>query len=277
MLDSPELRDALHEVDATFEPHLEKLEYLCAYCEPSKRGEPEAAAALARFEGVIRAHRRERLALPVRAIWEESLGHGSAMVQGSIRRLAWFVPAILAESLTGGFAETMQRFASLALEGLHGERVYHEASPRDFVPAELRALETFLCAAVRTVPQPNATGIDDLAAAFFSAMACACDSSRLTSALLERPDAPSFLVATISELTELHGDWPRAERDALASTASRMIPSTKEARRVLHDCVFVEHTRHFLETRFLEERDEATGKIISEAERAVAERIGLRG
>lgn len=277
MLDSPELRDALREVDATFEPHLEKLEHLCMYCDFSKRDEPETAAWFARFEAVIRAHRRERLALPIRAIWDESAGHGSALVQGSIRRLAWFVPAVLAESLTGGFADTMRRLAGLALDGIHGERAYHELSPRDFLAAERNSLETFLCAAIRAIPAGDVVGVDDLASTFLVAMACGCDSARLMQTLQGRPDAASFLAATIAKLSLLQGNWQHAERDALAATSGGVTPSSEEALQVLYDRVFVEETRRFLEERFLAEQDEARARIISGAEKTVAERIGVRG
>lgn len=88
--------------------------------------------------------------------------------------------------------------------------------------------------------------------------------------------APGSCTEAFVDWRELHGDWPRLERQALVPPSLEIAPPHVDGWRVLYDRVFVENTRAFLEARFLEERDAAASRVFSEAERTIAERIGLR-
>jgi hypothetical protein len=272
MVASQELLDALQAVDAAFQSHLGKPDQLCVNCGFSKRGEPEVAGQFARFEGIVREYRRRRLELPVQTIWDESFGHGSALVHGSVRRLTWFVPSILAASLAGGFAETLRRLAGFSLEAVEGERTYHADSPRDLIPSERRALEGFLVAAVRSITPVDPSGIDEMAAVFLLSTACGCDAKALVRAWAERPDIQTCLLPALSKLAELDPTWQRLDPEALVPGASGLCPSPLTALRVFHDQVFTEDTKQYLERRFLAEQDATTAAVLSEAERTVASR-----
>lgn len=271
MLASRELLDALQAVDAGFQGHLGKPDQLCVNCGLSKRGGP-GGAQFARFEGIVRDYRRRRLELPVQTIWDESFGHGSALVHGSLRRLTWFVPSILAASVAGDFAETLRKMAGSSLEGLAGERTYHAHAPRDFLPSERRALDGFLVAAVRSIDPEDPCCVDEMAAVFLLSTACGCDAKALVRAWAERPDIQKCLLPILSKLADLDPTWQRLDREALVPGASGSCPSPLTALRVFHDQVFTEDTKQYLESRFLAEQDATTATVLSVALRRVASR-----
>jgi hypothetical protein len=253
---------ALDAVDAAFEKHLRKPEELCAGCAFSKRGEPEVEAAFQRFDAVVRAHRARRLELPVRAIWDESFGHGSALVHCSVRRFAWFLPALLAAALEADFAGTLARTASLALEAWRGEKTHPATCPGDFSRGERDALDAFWRAALS-----EAATTDDVAAVFLAAVACDGATTPLVDELL---DSEPLLVAVVTSLHELDPTWTRAEearfdRDRLL----REPAGPRLALRVLRDALFVEETRRRLEARCLDEAVPERVVALSRAEAMV--------
>lgn len=264
-------------VDATFERHLQKPEPLCVSCAFSKREEPNAAADFERFEGIVRAYRRRRLELPVRAIWDESFGHGSALVHASVRRLAWFVPSILAASLAEGFAEALRRLAGWSLEAMEGERTHHASAPRDLLPSERQALDGFWVAAVRAISPHDSDCMDDWAAVFLASMACGGDTKALVRAWAMRPDVQGHPLPTLSRLAALDASWQRIDRDELArGTPAWSCPTALTALRVFHGQIFTEDTRQLLEALFLSAPDSEAAALLSAAEQAVAGRLGLR-
>lgn len=98
------------------------------YCE-SRSEERE------RYEAVLRAHRAHRLTLPWRMLEWSSLGHGSILVHGDLRRLAWFVPSILASVLDGDI-EALHVLARLVDEARSSESIYRPGRPQDFTAEE---------------------------------------------------------------------------------------------------------------------------------------------
>ena len=266
--------DALRAVDESFEKRLGKLDELCSFCGASRHAEPGLAAQRDRFDSVIREHRRRRLDLPVHEIWDESFGHGSALVHGSLRRLAWFIPSILSASLHLDSSEALRGLAGLVLEAREGERTYHASSPSDLANAERDSLARFLLTALRSIDAADAAATDDLAALVLLATVCRCDPRPLIEALLDRIcDAP-MLLAIVDVLRDLDPTWSRRrdgpfDPDRLSSQCSGATPSLAIARRVLRDALFTEETRRRLEARFLEEKDPTTAAAISRAEETV--------
>jgi hypothetical protein len=281
MLASSELIAALRAVDATFEKRLEKLATLCSCCTFSKHEEPEVAKRFERFDAIVRQHRRRRLELPVRAVWDESFGHGSALVHASARRLAWFVPSILAASLDGGdFVEVMRRLGEAACEAWVGEHAYHKASPRDFTQAERGALGAFLRTALQLIATGESHAVAEVAAIFGAAAACGCDREPLASVLVSAPLAERALLDAVTAAHDADPTWtPGSDRpydiERLARETGRAQWGVV-ALRVLREAIFTEETRRQLEARVLAESGEAASAL-SRAEGIVCAGLGGRG
>lgn len=88
-----ELRARLSALLDAFPEHLEKSR-------PPTWYEPEELARNAQFDAILRAHKKDRLAIPIQALREVNAAyHGFLFIQPP--RLVWFVPSILAAWLDG--------------------------------------------------------------------------------------------------------------------------------------------------------------------------------
>lgn len=141
------LEAALTRVDQVFEPHYRKPQQLCMYCDFSAAGLARSPD-MQRFFEIVRAHRAHRLTMPIEAIWSTSLGHTLGIFHDDVRRLAWFVPAVLAATL-----RPMLRDRALAILLQAGQETTYGGAPAArrgdpswFSEAELTALDDYLVA-----------------------------------------------------------------------------------------------------------------------------------
>ena len=142
-----DLEAALAHVDRVFQPHYRKPVPLCMYCDLSPAAYAQSPE-MARFDAVVRAHRARRLIMPIHGIWDISLGHTLGIFHNDIRRLAWFVPPLLATTLDE--AHRTRALEIVLRAGLETSFVTtFESYPGDppwFTDAELTALDDFLVA-----------------------------------------------------------------------------------------------------------------------------------
>ena len=138
---------ALAEADRTFQRYYRPPVPLCMYCDFSPKGLAESLE-MQRFFAIVRDYRNRRLEMPIATIWDTSLGHTRGIFHNDIRRLAWFVPPILAAMLDPDLRAAA--LAALAAAGKETTEIgSFESRPSDppwFTSAELTALDDFLAA-----------------------------------------------------------------------------------------------------------------------------------
>jgi len=128
----------------------------------------------------------------------------SALVHGSVRRLAWFVPPLLAAAVeSDDFAGPLRKLAALAVEARAEERARRGDGARDFTVEERRALIDFLLAATADRAASSVLAADDVRAVVHLAVASGCDPWPVLGALIEggraaeAEDALTFTEAAI--------------------------------------------------------------------------------
>jgi hypothetical protein len=138
------LQRRLVELDAAFPARLEAAAALCVYCEGPAFEEPEQ-----RVRSLVRAWKGRRLELPVQALLRESLGHGPAVVHGSLRRLAFFLPALIAGWLRDPSEVSLEELVQLVQEAEAAEATYRGRSPACWSAGERDALSSLFLALLR--------------------------------------------------------------------------------------------------------------------------------
>ena len=163
------LKASVVEADTVFEKKLQKPESLCMYCE-------DLSAERDQIEVLLKPHRAHRLGLPVQGLAKMSLGHGSVLVHGSLRRFAWFVPSLLAATLEAGeFIDGMLRLADLAREALRADSGKGAQPPASFTPSERTCLAQFFAATLAALILDTSLDMHELDAALLACEACAID------------------------------------------------------------------------------------------------------
>ena len=104
------LREALVGLLAVFPEHLPKRHHPEGF-------EPAELLRNDRFDAIVRAHRNERLALPIEALRSTGAPH-DAFDRMPARRFAWFVPSLLASWLDGAPSRTRDRFGANEIEAV---------------------------------------------------------------------------------------------------------------------------------------------------------------
>lgn len=108
--------------------------------------EPHQAARNDQFDAIVRAHKRDRLALPIQAlIWTGAPHHG--FEQMHLRRLAWFVPTMLAAWLERRIGANDLRFGPDDLERILGSTIEVEGW-LPWTQEEYDALQAFFAIAI---------------------------------------------------------------------------------------------------------------------------------
>lgn len=99
--------------------------------------EPDELLRNTQFDAILRAHKHDRLRVPIEALRAAGAPyHGFEAMTG--RRLAWFVPAILASWLEGAPSRTHERFGAAEIED-----IFTRAGEAELVPHEHAALIPF--------------------------------------------------------------------------------------------------------------------------------------
>jgi hypothetical protein len=260
-----EIRAALARVDEAFDRKLPRLAELCSQCVLTTRDEPK----LAPFEAVVRTYRARRLELPIRMIWGQAFGHGSGLVHGDLRRLAWFVPSLFATALEDGqLARVLGAVADLGDEARQAERRYRPEAPRDLSPDERAAATGFLAAALGAVVAGERFVVREAAAIFAAAEGLAIPAAALVARWLEAPDAELSLARAL-----VGDDEGASLEDQLAKlrvrTSEVETTGSVDAERALARAVSTEEVRRRIEARCLEEDDPNRADLLSRAEEAV--------
>ena len=116
----------------------------------------EEKAERERFYTAIRSHKGPRACLPVQTLSQIHLGHGPAIIHGSFRRFAYFVPALLADLVSEDTEDAAsprgspQRVASLFQEAIAAGHINGEDTERPWTPAEVDTLSDFFATALST-------------------------------------------------------------------------------------------------------------------------------
>lgn len=104
------LRAALEELLEVFPQHLAKARYP-RWLDADERAQNE------QFDAIVRAHKKNRLAIPIEALRASSAPyHGFAQMPP--RRLAWFVPSVLASWLDGAPSRSHETFGAYEIEDI---------------------------------------------------------------------------------------------------------------------------------------------------------------
>lgn len=246
---TPELLEAVSRADDVFERHLEAAGDLCAMCLASDR-EP--------FESALRPYRARRLELPVTALSQMEMGHGSALVHGSPGRLRWFVPSFLAESLRepARCASILGRLAELVHEARRVGAGLFDAQPADVVlrSAERDALARF---AALSLDQALREGrMDEATAVITLAHAAGLDADALARVWLRACDEDEGAVAALLE--------------GVAVAARDGQPAGDRPEDALRLVLAREPVRAWLERAFFAAAGEGARSRFSEAEAALA-------
>ena len=182
-----EVEIAVRRLGESFPTKLEPGHAGCYACDSPTEDEKLAQK---QFYAVIRAHRKSTQTLPIRMLTEFSFGHGPAVIHGSFRRFAYFVPALLVQvrdevlggrkpglevpgrsSVTPEWTVTqdgpsdsrdpdaLERVVALFEEAVETGRCYGEDTTSPWTDAERAALSDFLAAvlAARLSSAPPST------------------------------------------------------------------------------------------------------------------------
>lgn len=99
------------------------------------------------FDAILRAHKKDRLAIPIQALRATGAPyHGFDLVHP--RRLAWFVPSLLASWLDRAPGAGEQPFGASDLEAIVGDATTSEAEAWEWTDEEASALSAFFEAAL---------------------------------------------------------------------------------------------------------------------------------
>lgn len=94
------------------------------------------------FDAIVRAHRRDRLALPIQALRATGAAyHGFDRMH--LRRLAWFVPSLLASWLDRAPGPGTEAFGAADLEAILGGTTIAEGDEGEWTEEEAAALAAF--------------------------------------------------------------------------------------------------------------------------------------
>lgn len=261
---SPELRAALARVDEAFDRKLPPFEALCGECVLTTNEEPR----LESFEAVIRTYRARRLELPIRMIWGESFGHGSALVHGSLRRFAWFVPALFATALEDGqLARVLGVVADLAEEARLAERQLRAGAPAELSTEERAACLDFLREALRAAVSAEIVVVREVAAIFAAASGLAIDAQPLVAMWLAMPEAEIAIARALA------GEDVSIEQQVanLSVRTGEVVETSRhvDPERALVLALATEEVRCRLESRSQEESDAARVRVLSRAEETI--------
>lgn len=251
------LQRRLAELDAAFPARLEDAEALCACCEGPAFEEPEQ-----RVRSIVRACKGRRLELPVQALLRESLGHGSAMVHGSLRRFAFFLPALIAAWLRHPPEVSLEDVVLLVQEAEAAEATRRGQPPACWSAGERDALTAILLAVLGAqLSSPES----DPCATLSAAGALQVPAEPLIACWLEdrTRSAEDHLLAAVARLG---GRRPTREL-----SATGLPPSAGELTQRGAWMLVREATRAALERRFFEEHDTVPdrARAWSQAEAAV--------
>jgi hypothetical protein len=252
----------LAELDAAFPARLESAEALCVCCEGPAFEEPEQ-----RVRSIVRAWKGRRLELPVQALLRESLGHGSAMVHCSLRRLACFLPALIAAWLRHPPEVSLGEVVLLIQEAEAGEATYRRQSPACWSAGERDALTAIFLAVLRAqLSSPES----DPCATLSGACALRVPADPLIEGWLEDETrtAEDHLLAAVARL---EGRRPTRE-----PRATGLSPSADELTLQGAWMLAREATRAALERHFFEEQETHPdrARAWSQAEAAVQQLMG---
>ena len=131
------LRSALERLLDVFPQHLPKPQHPTWF-------EPRELAQNEQFDAILRAHKKDRLTIPIEALRATGAGHhGFELLHP--RRLAWFVPSILASWLDGAPSRTGEVFGADEIE-----QIIADVADDDWAwtSAEAAALEAFFVVAL---------------------------------------------------------------------------------------------------------------------------------
>ncbi len=267
---TPPILEALAVADDVFEKRYRRPEALCMSCPQGG----EAAPEWERFEAIVRAHRADRLTLPVHALVPIELGHGSGVLHRDLRRLAWFLPAFLATSVREGesFVQTMMTLVRL-LDEARGLLRAPEEAWRCFRDEEGAALTGFLVAAASGALSDPA-GEEELAASVAVAHAAGLDLGPFAAAWLALAATDSHARHHLHALVACVLD-PTAWGGAPLSPW----PSGTALEKPLRAVLVREDVRAWLEAAFLacavdDDAGRAEASALSRSEAAVASALG---
>lgn len=134
------VHEALAVVLGTFPEHVDKPKHP-TWFEPHEIAENEL------FDAIVRSHKKNRLALPMRAVLGVGAPyHGFSMMHA--RRLAWFVPSMLAAWLDRGVEWELSDFTTYDLERITAGTEIVAGDSWAWTDEETAALATFFDAAL---------------------------------------------------------------------------------------------------------------------------------
>lgn len=142
---------ATAELEGAFPHKLEAGHAGCMHCDDPTQ---EEKVERERFCRAIRSHKKQRADLPIRMLSRIHFGHGPAIINGSFRRFAYFVPALLVDYLSAdteagpGKHGAPQHLAALFQEAVDSGRIYGEDAGGRWTDAERDALSLFFAAAL---------------------------------------------------------------------------------------------------------------------------------
>ena len=134
------LRAALDGLLDVFPEHLAKPR-------PPTWFDAEALVRNDQFDAILRAHKKDRLEIPIQALRAAGAPyHGFALVHP--RRLAWFVPSLLASWLDRAPGPADEPFGASDLESIVNDATTPDDEDWEWTEAEAAALATFFEAAL---------------------------------------------------------------------------------------------------------------------------------
>jgi len=205
------LRTELEAVLAAFPIHVEKSR-------PPTWLDPDEVARNDRFDAIVRAHVKDRLRLPVVALSLEGTPyHNFSLIH--LRRLAWFVPSLLATWLDAPPAFPLGRFTARGMAWIFEDMEIVEGKGWAWNERETNALASFfeaaLSAALATpAPPPPADPFDTLPVRAFETVVLA--------EIMHVPTAP-LVEAWVRERTAIADAHLAAAFDGDAHLASRLL------------------------------------------------------
>lgn len=139
-LRAAELRAALIALLSVFPEHLAKPH-------PPTWFDADELVRNDQFDAILRAHKRDRLALPIQALRASGAPyHGFDLIHP--RRLAWFTPSLLASWLDRAPGSTEQPFGASDLEAIVGDATIVGGDEWEWTDDEAAALAAFFEAAL---------------------------------------------------------------------------------------------------------------------------------
>lgn len=154
------LREALHLVLATFPEHLAKPRAPTAF-------EAHEMEWNEQFDAIVRAHKRDRLAMPMQALLRTGAWHHNFELMHA-RRLAWFVPSLLAAWLERQEGPGGQAFGAQEIDTIVRDTNVVDGEWWGWTEEEAAALARFFEAALEAAlatplppPRPHGRPLED--------------------------------------------------------------------------------------------------------------------